>query len=113
MQRSEQFLRDQVSDDRRMFERKPADDQVLGRRIDHTISARQNPRLNLTLRDVSVGGMAAISDRPVDQGERVSVVFPARGLIRGWDAVGRVLRCEPNSRGYQLAIEFEPLPRAA
>src|SRR3954466_11712656 len=39
--------------DRRMFPRKQVTARVEGRRLDHTIDARQNPQLSLSLRDVS------------------------------------------------------------
>jgi len=94
---------------RRIFERTPANGQVLGHRIDHTISARQNPRLNLQLNDVSIGGLAALSDEPLAPGERLCVTFPRRGLAPGWNASGRIIRCEPSATGYRVAIEFDRL----
>jgi hypothetical protein len=33
-------------------------------------------------------------------------------MMRGWDAVGRVLRCDPSGLGYRVAVEFDPLPAA-
>lgn len=99
--------------DRRMFPRKEISAEVVGRRLDHSIEARQQPRLSLSLRDLSLGGLSAISDRPVDRGERLTVSFPNKGTSRGWDAFGRVLRCDPSGMGYRLAVEFDPLPMAA
>ena len=95
--------------DRRIFSRTPASGQAQGHRVDHTISARRNPRLSLDLRDLSLGGMAALTDSPVEQGERLAVAFPPRGLNPAWNASGRVVRCEPAAFGYRVAIEFEPL----
>ena len=76
--------------DRRMFPRKELHATVQGKRIDHTIEARQNPRLNITLRDLSFGGMSAVVDRPLGKGERINVVFPAQGWMR------RLGRLRPN-----------------
>ena len=48
-----------VADDgaeRRMFPRKVWRASVEGRRLDHSIPARQQPQLTLELRDLSVGG---------------------------------------------------------
>jgi hypothetical protein len=42
----------------------------------------------------------------------VSVFFPPQGASRGWDAYGRVIRCEPSGMGYRIAVEFDPLPAA-
>ncbi len=99
--------------ERRVFPRKQVDARVSGKRLDHTIDARRQPFLNLMLRDVSVGGLSAISQAPVAAGERVSVFFPPQGATRGWDACGRVIRCDAGNFGYRLAVEFEAIPLAA
>jgi hypothetical protein len=99
--------------ERRVFPRKEIQARVQGKRLDHTIPARREPHLNLSLRDVSIGGLSAISQTPVESGERVSVFFPPQGIQRGWDACGRVVRCQPGSFGYRIAVEFESLPLAA
>jgi hypothetical protein len=98
--------------DRRMFPRKEFHATVQGHRMDHTIEARQMPRLSLMLRDLSLGGLSAISDRPLSKGEHLTVSFPKEGMLRGWDAFGRVLRCDPSGMGYRVAVEFDPLPAA-
>jgi hypothetical protein len=49
----------------------------------------------------------------MNRGERLGVFFPPQGTQRGWDAYGKVLRCEPSAIGYRLAVEFDPLPLAA
>ena len=99
--------------ERRVFPRKQVDTRVQGKRLDHTIDARRQPFLHLSLRDVSVGGLSAISQSAVAAGERVSVFFPPQGTTRGWDACGRVIRCDPGNFGYRIAVEFEALPLAA
>jgi hypothetical protein len=98
--------------ERRMFPRKEFHATVQGNRVDHTLEARQSPRLNLMLRDLSLGGLSAISDHPLSRGEHLAVFFPKHGMMRGWDAVGRVLRCDPSGLGYRVALEFDPLPAA-
>jgi hypothetical protein len=99
--------------ERRMFPRKEVHAQIQGKRLDHTISAHREPFLNLALRDLSMGGMSAISQSPVQRGERVNVFFPPQGVHRGWDALGRVIRCQPSGFGYRIAVEFDPMPMAA
>src|SRR5579862_5167069 len=79
--------------DRRVFPRKEIHAQVQGHRLDHTIEARQEPRLSLQLRDLSLGGLSALADRPLNKGEHLTVSFPAQGTLRGWDAYGKVIRC--------------------
>jgi hypothetical protein len=98
--------------ERRIFPRKEIHTRIEGRRLDHTLAARRDPQVSLALRDLSVGGMSAISQMPLEHGERVSVFFPPQGASRGWDAYGRVIRCEPSAMGYRVAVEFDPLPAA-
>ncbi len=98
--------------ERRMFPRKEVHARVEGMRIDHTIQAHRQPQLSLALRDLSLGGMSAISQNPVAPGERITVFFPPQGASRGWDALGRIIRCEPSGMGYRVAVEFDPLPAA-
>ena len=106
-------LEGQGGAERRIFPRKEMQARVQGKRLDHTIPARREPFLNLSLRDVSLGGLSAISQTPVESGERVSVFFPPQGIQRGWDAFGRVIRCQPSTFGYRIAVEFDPIPMAA
>jgi catalase (peroxidase I) len=85
---------------------------VEARRLDHSLSALRDRRVSLAMRDLSLGGLSAIASAPIDAGERISVCFPPEGTQRGWDAYGRVLRCEPSATGYRVAVEFDPLPAA-
>jgi hypothetical protein len=98
--------------DRRAFPRKEMHARIEGRRMDHALSVYKQPSVSLALRDLSVGGLSAISDTPMQRGERVTVFFPPQGIRRGWDAYGRIVRCEPSALGYRVAIEFDALPAA-
>lgn len=98
--------------ERRMFPRKEIHARVEGKRMDHSVEARQMPHLSLALRDLSLGGLSAISNIALDAGERLTVFFPPQGPNRGWDAYGRVVRCDPSSFGYRVAVAFDPLPAA-
>lgn len=93
--------------ERRVFPRRPMHITIAGTRLDHTIIARRQPFLELAVRDVSAGGMSALSQTALMPGEMIAVSFPTRGLQPGWDARGRVLRCEPAALGYRVAVEFE------
>lgn len=99
--------------DRRLFPRKEVHADVQANRVDHTVQARRQPRLTLALRDLSLGGMSAISPAPLDRNERINVQFPALGTHGGWNAQGRVIRCMPSALGYRVSVEFDPLPMAA
>lgn len=100
--------------ERRNFPRKDVRAQVQGRRLDHSLAALRQPVLTMSLRDVSAGGLCALSDTPIPAGERVTVTMPgANGTIfGGWDAYGRVIRCSPSGTGYRVAVEFDRLPAA-
>ena len=98
--------------DRRVFPRQRMSLHVSGRRMDHTVEARREPCLNLSLRDISVGGLCATSQTPLRVGEHIAVFFPPEGVNRGWDAYGRVLRVEPQKMGYRVAVCFYRLPAA-
>ena len=99
--------------ERRMFARKDIQARVQGKRLDHTIPALQEPHVSLSLRDLSLGGLSAISTQPMEAGERVAVFFPPQGANRGWDAYGRIIRCDPSHFGFRVAVEFDPIPLAA
>lgn len=98
--------------ERRIFPRTETRAQIDGRRVDHTVTARRFPQLNLALRDISMGGFSALSQQPLECGEHLTVSFPSAGTAQSWAAIGRVLRCQPSSVGYRIAVEFDPLPAA-
>jgi hypothetical protein len=98
--------------ERRMFPRREVHARVEGRRLDHTLEACKEPQVSLALRDLSVGGLSGLSATPMKAGERVSVFFPPQGPMRGWDAYGRVVRCDASTFGYRVAVEFDTLPAA-
>jgi hypothetical protein len=104
---------DQAHFDRRVFPRKETSMTIAGKRIDHSLPALRHPSVTLSLRDVSAGGLSAISPTPLERGERLSVQFPAHGNRGGWDASGRVIRCEPSAFGYRVALEFDAMSTAA
>lgn len=98
--------------ERRLFPRKDLQLQVRGLRMDHSLPAHREPSLELHTRDVSAGGLSAMSDRPLSPGERLNVIFPRQGAGNGWDIQGRVLRCQPSALGWRIAVEFDLRPAA-
>ena len=99
-------------DDRRVFPRKEVHAIADTTRMDNSLDALRFPRMTLHLRDVSAGGLSAISPTPLQKGERLSIYLPVNGNSGGWDAMGRVLRCEPSTMGYRVAMEFDPMMAA-
>lgn len=98
--------------ERRIFPRKEIWQEVEARRLDHTLAALRQPVLKVSLRDVSAGGLCALSDTPIAAGERVTISVPGATVFGGWDAYGRVIRCAPSGAGYRVAVEFDRLPAA-
>lgn len=98
--------------ERRMFIRIPSPQTVEGKRLDHTLPALRNPFIKLQLRDLSLGGMSALSDAPIAEGEHLALTFPRRPGRPGWNAYGHVVRCDPSATGYRVAVEFDRLPAA-
>jgi hypothetical protein len=99
--------------ERRMFPRREIHTCAEGHRLDHSTVARRQPHLSLNLRDVSAGGLSALADTPLLRGEHISVSIPGTYPGMGWNAMGRVIRCEPSGMGYRVAVEFDSLPAAA
>lgn len=97
---------------RNVFPRKAAPTPIRGRRLDHTVPARRQPAIDMTLVDLSTDGLAATTEQLLMWGERLVVQLPARNGLLAWTAMGRVARCEANSIGYDVSIEFERLPAA-
>jgi hypothetical protein len=92
--------------------RREAEERIEARRLDHTLPARRQPRLSLTLHRTMDGGLSATSSVPLCSGERLSLFMPAHPACRQWGALGHVVRCEPARDGYRIAIAFDSLPAA-
>src|SRR5690242_19731927 len=104
-------LREPSGAERRVFPRKEIHARIDGRR--EQAEQHQNPHLSPHLRDLSLGGLSAISQIALNKDEKLTVFFPAQGSSRGWDAYGKVIRCEPSGLGYRVAVAFDPVPLAA
>lgn len=98
--------------ERRVFPRKECHARIEGKRLDNSLKACQQPHVSMSLRDLSMGGLSALCDTPMLAGERVTVFFPPQGTNRGWDAYGRVIRCDASTFGFRVALEFDTLPAA-
>lgn len=99
--------------DRRLFDRKEDHRQINAHRLDHSVDALRQPFISLALRDLSVGGASAISDLPLQFGERIALYFSGDKAVAPWTMNGQVLRCEPSGMGYRVGIAFETEPVAA
>ena len=109
----EAFADEPAGAERRIFPRKVVRGHIQGKRLNHSVSAHRMPFVHFSMEDLSVGGLKAQSEAPLEAGESMVVFFPPEGNLRGWDAYGRVVRCKPRpGTGYEVALEFDPLPAA-
>jgi hypothetical protein len=58
-----------------------------------------------TITNVSLGGLAFVSEKPITVLERVKVSIPV--LNKENSLVGNVVWCEKSDNGYEIGIEFE------
>lgn len=98
--------------DRRVFGRAPAHVRVEARRLANTLAALRSPVVDLHVRDISLGGLSALTEHRIEEGEPLEVYLPSVNGMPPWDAYGRVVRCELSPVGYRVAVEFEPRPAA-
>ena len=96
--------------ERRNFPRKEIHARLQGQRLNSAKVPQPDTHLSLALRDLSLGGLSAISEFPLPAGQRIAIFFPPQGPNRGWDAYGKILRCDQSSLGYRVAVEFDPFP---
>ena len=69
------------NDERRMFVRKEVFGRVQGKRLSFRQQQDRMDQLSLALRDISAGGLSAITQTPLFAGEPVAIFFRHRALI--------------------------------
>jgi hypothetical protein len=90
----------------------PESARIRGRRLDHSLPARRQPCVEMSLDELRLDGLRAMTEQPLMWGERLIVQLPPRKGLPAWTAMGRVIRCEPCAAGYQINLEFESLHAA-
>lgn len=108
--------------DRRRCDRHDLGGCVTAVRRDHDMRILRRPVCSLRLRNLSDGGIGAISDIPLAPDERVSVYFQPHGADSGFELVGHVVRCQPLRAGrsesdlpvtgYEIGLRFDPATAA-
>ena len=68
---------------------------------------------SLDLQDISNSGLCALSGEPVEVNSRITVFFQPHGPEGGYDAAGRVVRCQAMAEGYEIGIRFDSQAAAA
>lgn len=90
-------------DERRLFVRRPAYGSING------IVTSDHQPIRVELRDWSVGGVGGYTNRMIHRGASVMLSFPPEGFNKGFNARGKVVRCEPSATGYRIGIQFDQL----
>lgn len=67
----------------------------------------QNKIASLTLKDISNGGLGAISQEPIALKTRVTVFIPPHGPERGYDLYGQVVWCARGEEGYEVGVKLD------
>ncbi|QNN22080.1 PilZ domain-containing protein [Planctomycetales bacterium ZRK34] len=108
--------------DRRRCDRHDLGGCVTAVRRDHDMRIHRRPVCSLRLRNLSDGGIGAISDIPLSPDERISVYFQPHGADQGFELVGHVVRCQPLRAGqtdkdlpvtgYEIGLRFDPATAA-
>lgn len=62
---------------------------------------------SLQLLDLSDTGAGALSQDTMEEGTMVTLLFPPHGPERGFDRIGRVVRCQRQDTGTHIGIRFE------
>ena len=105
MVRTVQFM------ERRQFRRHDASGTAVAVSADYAVRAAVS---QLSLRDVSDGGLSAVchAHMPVASPIRVLLPTTTAGLV-GRLLPGRVVRCQPIDHGYRVAVAFDSPPTVA
>lgn len=98
--------------DRRIFPRTDVVGHAHGKRLGYLASLRQWPRVDMEIRDLSLGGMSGLSTVPLKKGEKLTMHVQLEPNTGEWEARGRVVRCDVSATGYRVAVSFDSL-RAA
>lgn len=97
--------------ERRRHGRRKVNATAEARRLDNTLAACREPRVRITILDVSEGGIAAMSRSPVVTGERLLVIPPPQARLP-LQVFGVVVRCDARRDGWFLAIRFDSINAA-
>lgn len=99
------------------FERRRAERHYISGRVTAVSNGGINggPRNRITplqLLNLSDTGVAAIAQEQVPVDSLITIFFPPHGPERGFDAVGKVVRCRPYQHGHEIGIVFDRKPAA-
>ncbi len=58
------------------------------------------------LLDISDSGMGGITQKPMEIGSQIAILFPPHGLDHGFDMYGTVARCREHLDGYEIGVQL-------
>ena len=62
---------------------------------------------SLQLQDMSDGGIGALTEQPLETGERIALLFPPHGPHHGFDLYGTVVRRRQLGDRHEVGIELD------
>ena len=104
--RDERLEGDPIPLERRIDHRKPIQGRVTALMTMTEEEPRRNRICSLELRDVSEGGLGAVSGDELPKGATMTVFFPPHGPERGFDMYGKVAWCRPADDGFEIGLEL-------
>jgi len=59
------------------------------------------------LLDISDSGIGGITQKPLEIGSQIAILFPPHGPDHGFDMYGTVARCREHDDGFEIGITLE------
>jgi hypothetical protein len=106
LHRPDEDRSDAIPFDRRLAVRRTIRGHVTAVRREEREDGACNRICALNLLDMSSTGLGAFCQEPIPDGATITVFFPPHGADRGFDAYGKVLRCDAVDGRYRVGIEF-------
>lgn len=98
--------------ERRRASRHPVAGKVTAVCKEHTADGLHNRICALQMINMSDTGLGAIVQEEITLDTTVAVFFPAHGNEKGFDLVGKVVRCRRREDGHELGLRFDRMAAA-
>ena len=104
--------RDPYTIDRRVAPRHNVTGRVTAVCTEVTLDGARNRICSLQMLNISDSGLGAVSQDAIAPDTAIGVYFPPHGNEKGFDLIGRVVRCRRRSNGHELGVSFDRLAAA-
>lgn len=91
--------------ERRLSQRRPLHGKVTG--VSSAQGEQSHRIVAIELRDISDTGLGLVTAEAVPVGSQLLLLFPGHGAERGFDLMGRIVRCDDRGDGhYSVGVEL-------